>query len=144
MDEIHWINQRGYCDGPHPEICNEKWRYPKGRTAIRQFIKQNGVVNYELVCTTPGCRFISSPIPNAAGAILLGKLPELKTRYAARVSVCCYDGCESTAVEWHHFAPYNTFGEEANKFPVQPLCRDHHRYWHEKMDGYQWRRRGQW
>lgn len=122
-----------------------KWRYPKDRTAIRQFIKTSGAVNYELVCTTTGCRFHSSPIPNKAAEHLVKKLPLLHTRYSNHGRSddprCCYDGCESTQIEWHHFAPFNTFGVEADNFPVRPLCRYHHRYWHLKMDGYQWRAR---
>lgn len=145
MTEIPWVNQNGYCDGPHPELHNGKWRYPQGRTAIRKFIKVNGAVNYELVCTTTGCRFKSSPIPSAAAPHLVNKLPVLEDRLAGSVGhVCCYDGCESREIEWHHFAPYNTFGAEADRFPIQPLCRDHHRHWHQTMDGYQWRKAGTW
>jgi hypothetical protein len=144
VTEIHWIDQRGYCAGPHPEIHEGKWRYPKGRTALRRFIKTNGAVNYELVCTIEGCRFKSSPIPSAGALPLAAILPVLVDRHSdPKVTHCCYHGCESTQVEWHHFAPYNTFGVEANNFPVQPLCREHHRHWHVKMDGYQWRQRHQ-
>ena len=141
MTDIPWIDLRGYCEGPHPEKRDGQWRYPKGRTAIRQFIKSNGAVNYELVCMTSGCRFKSSPIPSDAAATLViaQKLPVLETRYADKSGhVCCYDGCESTSVEWHHFAPRNTFGGEADRFPIHPLCPDHHRHWHRTMDGYRW------
>lgn len=145
--EIPWIDHRGYCAGPHPEIYEKKWRFPQGRTAIRKFIKSNGVTNFELVCTVRGCRFNTSPIPNAAAEQLLERLPILPTRYASQVGrhTCCYDGCDSTEIEWHHFAPRNTFGIESERFPIHPLCREHHRYWHQTMDGYRWHRRnGQW
>ena len=142
MTEIHWINQRGYCEGPHPEIHEGKWRYPKGRTAIRKFIKSNGVTNYELVCAVNGCRYKSSPIPNSGAESLLGKLPIIEPRYSsAPEHICGYQGCQSTEVEWHHYAPYNTFGREADNYPCLPLCRAHHRYWHQQMNGYQWNRR---
>ena len=145
MTEIPWINHRGHCDGPHPEIHEGKWRYPQGRTAIRKFIKSNGVTNYELVCTVSGCRFNTSPIPNAAALPLLKRLTVLPTRQSSGGrDTCGYRGCESTEVEWHHYAPYNIFGMEANNFPCLPLCRDHHRHWHQKMDGYRWRGPGQW
>jgi hypothetical protein len=141
VTEVQWINQWGFCDGPHAEINNGKWRYPLGRTAIRKFIKSNGALNYELVCTTHGCRFHSSPIPNKAAEQLVKKLPALADRNSTTsTDTCCYIGCDSTAVEWHHFAPYNTFGAEADRFPVMPLCQPHHRSWHSQMDGYQWRR----
>lgn len=139
MRDIEWINQDGYCDGPHPEKHDGTWRYPKGRTAIRKFIKVNGIVNYELVCTTTGCKFKSTPIPSAAARNLIARLPTLADRNAeTRGHVCCYYGCESTRVEWHHFAPRNTFGQEAHNYPIQPLCREHHQHWHRTMDGYRW------
>lgn len=143
MDEVHWINHRGHCDGPHPQLWSGKWRYPKGRTAIRRFIKSNGAINYELVCTVNGCRFTSSPIPARAAESLIAKLPNLADRHSESTHVCCYAGCTSTQVEWHHFAPSNTFGAEADNFPIQPLCRAHHQHWHQLMDGYQWRRKAQ-
>lgn len=145
MTQIPWINQNGYCDGPHAEKRDGRWRYPQGRTAIRKFVKLNGSINYELVCTINGCRFRSSPIPSAAAATLTRKLPVLETRYADQSdATCCYQGCDSSAIEWHHFAPRNTFGEESDRYPVQPLCRDHHRHWHQVMDGYRWRKAGNW
>lgn len=55
---------------------------------------------------------------------------------------CSYKGCTATNTEWHHFAPYNTFGSSANDWPVMPLCRAHHVEWHQRMDGYRWHRRG--
>lgn len=142
--DIPWINMRGHCDGPHPEIHDGKWRYPKDRTALRKFIKSNGVVTYELVCTTEGCRFKSSPIPTVSARHLLSKLPLLDTRHTSGMKYTCgYLGCESTEVEWHHYAPRNTFGSECENFPCLPLCRDHHQHWHKTMDGYQWRARRQ-
>lgn len=144
MNEIHWLNERGLCDdGHHPyKLDNGSWRYPQGRTAIRKLIKSNGATNYEFVCTVQGCRWKSSPIPNELAEVASKTLPVLEPRrsaYAA-TSRCGYLGCESTEVEWHHYAPYNTFGREADNYPVLPLCRQHHRHWHETMDGYQWRR----
>lgn len=142
MTDIDWINQNGLCDGPHPEKHDGKWRYPEGRTAIRRFIKANGGISYELVCMTVGCKFKSSPIPSAAAPHLTARLPVFEDRYTeSNGHVCCYHGCGSTHIEWHHFAPRNTFGREADNYPVAPLCPKHHRQWHATMDGYQWRRR---
>lgn len=142
MTDINWIDQRGYCDSEHPGKRNGRWGCVMDRTAVRKFIKSNGSTNYELVCLTPGCRFVSSPVPSDIGEHLTTRLPVLETRYSQTFGdVCCYDGCGSTEIEWHHFAPCNVFGEEADRFPVQPLCREHHQHWHRTMDGYQWRAR---
>jgi hypothetical protein len=53
---------------------------------------------------------------------------------------CSVRGCPQPGQEWHHFAPRNTFGEEAELWPVMPLCVGHHREWHTRMDGYRWHR----
>jgi hypothetical protein len=45
---------------------------------------------------------------------------------------CCVIGCQERGVEWHHFAPYYLF-EDANDWPIQPLCRRHHLEWHRKI-----------
>lgn len=143
MTEIPWINLNGYCDGPHPEKLNGTWRYPLGRTAIRKFIKSNGVTTYELVCTTNGCRFKTSAIPSAGAQRLIGKLPMVDARHtSASTHTCGYLGCDSTEIEWHHYAPRNTFGYEADSYPCLPLCRAHHRHWHQMMDGYRCHARG--
>lgn len=145
MAEIYWVDERGLCvDRQHAyKIDGNRWSYPTDRTAIRMFIKSNGVVNYEFVCTVNGCRWHSAAIPNELAKSALKKLPILEPRQSdyAGIDVCGYRGCESTDVERHHYAPRNTFGFEADNFPCLPLCRDHHRYWHQKMDGYQWRQK---
>lgn len=55
---------------------------------------------------------------------------------------CVREGCDVTPTELHHFAPRNTFGGEADLWPVAPLCRTHHIEWHQRMDGYRWQRPG--
>jgi hypothetical protein len=126
----------------HPMRENGKWVYhPTNTPGIRQFVKSSGVINYELVCLTPGCRFHTSPIPNydAQWHIRTNKFTELPPRINTSTDTCSYTGCESTEIEWHHFAPRNTFGREADNYPVMPLCRAHHQGWHQTMDGYRWR-----
>lgn len=59
----------------------------------------------------------------------------------AEYEPCSVRGCQSKETEYHHFAPYNTFGREADDWPVMPLCREHHVEWHRRMNGYQWNRR---
>lgn len=55
---------------------------------------------------------------------------------------CSVRGCQAKPTEHHHFAPYNTFGREADDWPVMPLCQSHHTEWHQRMNGYQWNRKG--
>lgn len=55
---------------------------------------------------------------------------------------CSYQGCVASTTEYHHFAPRNTFGADAENWPVMPLCRLHHMQWHTVMDGYRWQRKG--
>jgi hypothetical protein len=54
---------------------------------------------------------------------------------------CVVEDCGAVPTEWHHFAPRNTFGTEADLWPVLPLCVAHHRAWHQRMDGYRWHRK---
>lgn len=54
---------------------------------------------------------------------------------------CSYRGCTAPGMDEHHFAPKNTFADDADNWPVMPLCQHHHHEWHQLMDGYQWHRR---
>lgn len=54
---------------------------------------------------------------------------------------CTVRKCPRTPTEYHHFAPYNTFGSAADAWPVMPLCKEHHIEWHQTMNGYQWNRK---
>ena len=144
LSQVHnapWINPNGLCDGPHPKHDLWKLQYDNQNTGIRKFVKRNGSINYELVCLTSGCRFVSPPIPiNVAKLLLWARLPVLEDRHSIKHGdVCSYKTCTSTEIEWHHFAPRNTFSD-ADNYPVMPLCRAHQRAWHLTMDGYQWRR----
>lgn len=55
---------------------------------------------------------------------------------------CIVLNCGLKPTEQHHFAPRNTFGADADLWPVLPLCVAHHREWHQRMDGYRWHRKG--
>jgi len=47
---------------------------------------------------------------------------------------CSYDGCGSRGHEYHHWAPKEIFGKkEAEKWPIDPLCKAHHDMWHDAM-----------
>jgi hypothetical protein len=61
----------------------------------------------------------------------------------ATYAACSVESCDEPGMEYHHFAPVNTFGwREANRWPLLPLCKEHHRFWHQTMDGYRWHARG--
>ncbi len=50
---------------------------------------------------------------------------------------CSRNSCRNRDIEWHHIAPKEVFGwEEADEWPVVPLCQEHHREWHRRMIGY--------
>jgi hypothetical protein len=53
---------------------------------------------------------------------------------------CGYKGCPDEGHDLHHFAPKNTFGDDADNWITGFLCRAHHNEWHSRMDGYQWMR----
>lgn len=54
---------------------------------------------------------------------------------------CAVAGCPLPGRDEHHFAPRNTFDEEADMWPTAALCRGHHQEWHRRMDGYRWHRK---
>ncbi len=42
------------------------------------------------------------------------------------------EACGSRAgVEWHHWAPFHLFGDEAEQWPKSSLCRACHQRWHQ-------------
>lgn len=65
-----------------------------------------------------------------------------QTNEAREYEPCSVGKCQTTPTEYHHFAPRNTFGDQADEWPYLPLCRPHHVEWHQRMDGYRWHRPG--
>ena len=49
-------------------------------------------------------------------------------------AVCQYKDCNATGIEWNHYAPRALFGEDAENWPIGPLCRAHHRTWHTGLE----------
>jgi hypothetical protein len=41
--------------------------------------------------------------------------------------------CGARDVELHHWAPRAMFGEEADRWPQDYLCHDHHAEWHRTV-----------
>ena len=48
---------------------------------------------------------------------------------------CSYSGCTETQTQMHHIAPRSIF-EDADRYPVVPLCRAHHVAWHQRLDAW--------
>lgn len=73
--------------------------------------------------------------PNAKQAFLPLKdydwdsLP-LFADYSKDAQPCGYHGCTNPGSEYHHYAPRHLF-EDADNWPGGPLCREHHKIWHE-------------
>lgn len=43
---------------------------------------------------------------------------------------CAVRGCRNPGAEYHHWAPQSIF-EDADMWPISPLCQQHHRNWHD-------------
>jgi hypothetical protein len=54
--------------------------------------------------------------------------------------VCGYNGCISNETQKHHYGFKRIFNvedfEEADNWPVLPLCKEHHDYFHKKVEVY--------
>jgi hypothetical protein len=99
-------------------------------------VQGDGRAKYRARCEA--CGLVSTDIPVATlrewgGADLIEWSIE---RPGNDYEACSVLGCDSAGVEWHHFAPRNTFGSDADLWPVLPLCHGHHAEWHARMDGY--------
>jgi len=55
--------------------------------------------------------------------------------FRGQLGRCSVKGCESEAVEDHHFAPQALFGTAADEWPRALLCVNHHTEWHQRIAG---------
>lgn len=98
----------------------------------------NGVQQVKLRCNH--CGHKSSPLPYKlvhSWRIERTDIGWTQTNTPYTYPPCVVLGCGAVPTELHHFAPRNTFGaDEADRWPVLPLCPPHHREWHTRMDGY--------
>jgi hypothetical protein len=61
----------------------------------------------------------------------------IRVRPAINYKPCAYRDCLNPGIDMHHWAPRNVFGYwDCDNWPVSYLCKDHHREWHARMDGY--------
>lgn len=109
-------------------------------TELGLLIQSNGAIKFRARCRK--CGQESSDLPNHVAADWRRKdnIEWLRKMQPNEYPSCSYYGCEREGREDHHFAPVNTFGDEANSWPILPLCQPHHTEWHTRMDGYRWRR----
>jgi hypothetical protein len=127
------------CLVPHTRKVNGTWTRG-GETQVEIVTTVNGRLEIKLRCSN--CRWLTGAIPDlTARAWGLDKLEGRIYRDNSTTVECIVLTCSSTLIEYHHFAPRNTFGEEADDWPILPVCRDHHTEWHTRMDGYQWHRK---
>lgn len=109
-------------------------------------VQGNGAVKNRMRCTI--CYRTSSDVPNITiidwlrSGLLQGFPAETIERQRNNYPECVVMDCVSDGMEFHHFAPRNTFGVDCDRWPVLPLCRTHHVEWHQRMDGYRWMSRG--
>lgn len=136
-----WASEdRPACPFDHAGKHDGEWR--RGwLTAIGAVITRNGAIQYKGRCL--GCGWTSGPLPHGVATEWLGgqKVAWLRINEAGEYPACSVRDCGAAGVDRHHFAPRNTFGSEAEDWPVMPLCKDHHVRWHTMMDGYRWHAR---
>lgn len=109
-------------------------------STIGFIVQGDGRHTFRALCTA--CNEHSGAIPMAvirrwykAGIFVL---THFGTNSPFDYPTCCVRDCTQPGAEMHHFSPRNTFGIDADDWPVLPICRDHHREWHTRMDGYRW------
>jgi hypothetical protein len=102
---------------------------------------RNGQRQVKLRCRN--CGTATGALPKQAVFEWMSDLgpPLIREGYMGSYPPCSYRGCSAPGVDMHHFAPWNTFGRDADNWPVMPLCQSHHRAWHQQMDGYHWHRK---
>jgi hypothetical protein len=97
-----------------------------------------GTTMYKVRCETCS-KQLDSGIPHRKAELLKRagcRVATVRGAPPTSYSRCSYRGCEDAGIDNHHFAPRNVFGKIADNYPVMPLCREHHTYWHSRMNGY--------
>jgi hypothetical protein len=126
------------CANPHShKITKTKWNiHPSNILGV--IIQGDGSRKYVLKC--PECqRHLGTPTKSiAAEMIRRGYQPVvIRVRPPINYKPCSYRDCPKPGIDMHHWAPRNVFGYwDCDNWPVSYLCKDHHREWHARMDGY--------
>lgn len=132
------FERRQNCQAAHTIPVNGAWVRGDDE-ALGVIITANGTRQHKMMCRR--CNTTGSPIPTRwldKWGLTPKDIAWSRTNTPATYPPCVYVGCPVTPTELHHFAPRNTFGGDADQWPVLPLCRTHHVEWHQRMDGYRW------
>lgn len=135
-----WFPDQPVCPQRHTSKVDGAWL--RGDADIFELvITANGVRQFKTKCQR--CGQPGGPIPHVVAAQWVQWFGIDQTRINDRreYEPCVVSGCTADGNERHHFAPRNTFGDDADLWPVLPLCQPHHRQWHQTMDGYRWHRK---
>lgn len=133
--------RRQACPQPHSRTEGAGW-IRGANEAVEQIICADGREQFKMRCRT--CKTASGPISPAtlnAWGLNRRHIELVRRTEPTEYAPCSYRGCTTTPTEYHHFAPRNTFGDDADAWPCLPLCREHHVDWHQRMDGYRWHRK---
>jgi hypothetical protein len=136
------FERRQHCTARHTVPNQGRWVRGE-REALGVIICANGTRQHKMRCLL--CGTTGSPIPTRqldAWGLTPADITWQHTNAAGDYPPCSYRDCPVTPTELHHFSPRNTFGDDADNWPVLPLCREHHVHWHQRMDGYRWHRKG--
>lgn len=137
------MQQAGRACPGHTRRVDGQWLIPEYEQ-LGMVITSNGMIQYRTRCTI--CqRDTSAVLPSKVAKMLVAQGRQFewtRTNPPRDLPKCVHRKCEEKAEEWHHFAPRNTFGVDADDWPVEPLCRTHHREWHDRMDGYRTNQKG--
>lgn len=126
------------CSNPHShQITKSKWNiHPSNILGV--VIQANGVRKYVLKC--PECRGSLGTPTKAIAAEMIRRGYEpvvLRVNPPIQYNPCAYRDCPQPGIDMHHWAPRNVFGcWDCDNWPVSYLCKNHHKEWHNRMDGY--------
>lgn len=135
-------DRRANCPAQHSVSNGHTWTRGENE-ALGVIICADGRPMYKLRCRV--CGTAGTPVSTrllAAWGLGPADLEWEQRNEPRRYDPCVVANCGVTPTEYHHFAPRNTFGDEADSWPYLPLCRAHHVEWHTRMDGYRWHRKG--
>lgn len=135
---------RDACTSAHSQKVYPPGEWRRGDNEEFGFVVlSNGVVQFRTRCRE--CGHTSTALPNGLArgwGLTAVDFTWEQINPPRDHEPCSVRDCRMTPTEYHHFAPYNTFGAAANNWPILPLCRDHHVEWHQRMNGYLWHRKG--
>ena len=81
-------------------------------------------------------KYVSYDKARENGVVDIEELPIFKDN-TGKNGRCKYRDCKSLCTELHHYGFKRIFNDgdfkEANYFPIGPLCKKHHDYFHEKV-----------